>query len=355
MALSNNQKELIAIEVIRTLFNKFSDFPEDATNNRNAPFHEAFLNAFSEVFDEHVTSIPIFLSLASWMHGLNTTLGQSFLEKTAHILSGGEKRAFTTGANTLLQISQNQRSIVNNIITELANDNRLPNLMDENNELAPTEELEIDATSFTVDVFYEDDEQVVCIELKTVKPNHGVFKVEKQKILEAKIALKNLYPNKNIKYLLGFPFDPLNDTATGYNRQRFMDYSVGFRKFISEDEFLLSAELWGYLSGEENTMQEILDIINAIATTDFMEIYNYLNNNENRINSEEYCDKLRSWYLLKDCRLIESGEIILERIANDIRLQRIYNQQIFRIKVENHKTKTEYNNFRMNKLNSLLN
>jgi len=355
MALSNNQKELIAIEVIRTLYNKFKDFPEDATNNRNAPFHEAFLNAFSEVFDEHVTSIPIFLSLASWMHGFNTSLGQSFLEKTAHILCGGEKRAFTPKANTLLQISPSQRSIVNNLITELANENRLPNLIDENNELVFAEVLEIDATSFTADVYYEDAEQVVCIELKTVKPNHGIFKGEKQKILEAKIALKNLYPNKNIKYLFGFPFDPLNGIATEYDKQRFMDYSVGFRKFISEDEFLLSAELWDFLSGEENTMQEILDIINTIATTDFMDIYNFLNNNGKRINSEEYCERLRSWYLLRDCRLIENDEIILERIANNQRLQRTYNQNIFKIKIESGKIKAEYNNTRMNRLNSLLN
>ncbi len=354
MALSNNQKELIAIEVIRTLYNKFKDFPDSATSNRNAPFHEAFLNAFSEVFNDYVTSIPIFISLASWMHGLNTSLGLSFLEKTAHILCGGEKRAFTTKAQTSLQISRNQKSVVSNIITELTNSIRLPDLFIEDDELIATNEVELDSTDFTADVFYEDDEQIVCIEMKTVQPNKGIFKVEKEKILEAKAALKNTNPTKEIIYLLGFPFDPLSDISTGFNKQNFMDSCINFRKYFSEEEFLLSAELWDFLSGEENTMQEILDIINTIATTDFMDIYNYLNSNENRINSEEYCDKLQSWYLFRDCNLIENNGVILERIANNRRLQRTYNQQIFRIKNENHKTKTEYNNLRVEKLQALL-
>ena len=41
MALTNRQKEKISLEVIRTLITRFESFPEDASNNRNAPFHEA--------------------------------------------------------------------------------------------------------------------------------------------------------------------------------------------------------------------------------------------------------------------------------------------------------------------------
>lgn len=48
MSLSIETKEKIAIEVIKVLVTRFESFPEDANNNRNAPFHEAFLNAFSD-------------------------------------------------------------------------------------------------------------------------------------------------------------------------------------------------------------------------------------------------------------------------------------------------------------------
>lgn len=110
--ITDAQKELIAIEVIRTLFAQFEKFPEDEINNRNAPFHEAFLNAFSKKLKGKVASIPVFISLASWMHGLNTSLGQSFLEKTSHILCSAEKKVFTTKKRTVLKISTNQKILL---------------------------------------------------------------------------------------------------------------------------------------------------------------------------------------------------------------------------------------------------
>lgn len=73
--IESSKKELIALQVIKTLKTRFDNFPEDFSDNRNAPFHEAFLEAFSEKLDGLVTSIPVFISLSSWMHGLNTTLG----------------------------------------------------------------------------------------------------------------------------------------------------------------------------------------------------------------------------------------------------------------------------------------
>lgn len=319
--MTNEQKELIAVEVIRTLYNQFEKFPEDETNNRNAPFHEAFLKAFKEKLEDKVTSIPIFISLASWMHGLNTSLGQSFLEKTAHILCNGEKKEFTTKRRSVLKISQYQKHFIGNIITELTNGNRLPNLISENSELIANTNLEVDATDFTADVFFQDNTQVVCIELKTVKPNKGVFKVEKEKVLEAKIALKNLYPEKQIHYLLGFPFDPLSQTPTGYDKQRYMDYSVGFRKYFDENEFLLSSELWDFLSGEKNTMETIIEIINNIATTEFLTLFEYINNFENvETNKENYLKTLEKWYLFSNIEIVKNFDILKNKSLNDKKL-----------------------------------
>jgi len=324
------KKELIAIEVIRTLYSQFEKFPEDASNNRNAPFHEAFLNAFADKLDGKVKSIPIFISLSSWMHGLNTSLGQSFLEKTAHILCDGEKKEFTTKKETMLQISENQRSIINNIITDLTNNHRIPNCNTEESECFITGEANIDATDFTVDIFFEDETQIVCIELKTVKPNKSVFKVEKQKILEAKSALKHRSPNKTIKYFLGFPFDPLSDTSTGFDKQRFMDYSVGFRKYYTENEFLLASELWDFLSGENGTMETILSIINAIATVDFLEKYRFLINKNNIASqADRYSEILQSWFLLREKRIIDNYSNIAHKIQRDRTKIKIFNQEMF--------------------------
>jgi hypothetical protein len=36
---------------------------------------------------------------------------------------------------------------------------------------------------------------------------------------------------------------------------------IEFRKFFAQDEVLIASEFWDYLSGSDNTMEEILDII----------------------------------------------------------------------------------------------
>lgn len=237
---------------------------------------------------------------------------------------------FTNVSNNILKISSNQKTIINNLLTMLTNGEITPNLNYENNIWASDTNLDIDATEFTADVFIEDENQIVCLEIKTVKPNKGIFRVEKEKILEAKVALKNKFPNKNISYLLGFPFDPLDETSTGYNKSRFMDYSVGFKKYFSEDEFLLSSELWDFLSGESNTMGEIISIINAIATPCFMEKFNFINEFTNiDVNKNDYINTLREWFLFSNVKISENIDVLKEKLVNNRRYQRYLYQSLF--------------------------
>ena len=121
MTLPNHVAEKIAIEVIRTLVGRFENFPEDSSNNRNAPFHEAFLKAFENKLNDKVSDIPFFISLSSWMHGLNTTLGQSFFENVAHILSDGSKVSYTSKNGNLLSVTKSQKDNIADIITNLKN------------------------------------------------------------------------------------------------------------------------------------------------------------------------------------------------------------------------------------------
>ncbi len=115
--MTNNKTQLIALEVIRVLKTRFDNFPEDSQENRNAPFHEAFLNAFKDKIEKYVDNVPYFISLSSWLHGLNTTLGQSFFENVAHILSDGEKRTFKK-----CKITEKQQNTILEIITDLKMD-----------------------------------------------------------------------------------------------------------------------------------------------------------------------------------------------------------------------------------------
>lgn len=343
------KQELIAIEVIKVLKSRFDSFPDDLTENRNAPFHQAFLNAFSDNLQGKVVSIPFFISLSSWAHGLSTTLGQNFYENVAHILCNGEKKEFNTRSRATLKISPDQRRTVTRIMNELSNARRVPNLEEEDQLLLDDAEIElIDATDFTADIFFEDESEVVCIELKTVKPNKGVFKVEKEKILEAKAGLRNKFATKKIRFFIGFPFDPVNQTATGYDKDRFMRYAVDFRKYIARDEFLLSAELWDFLSGESETMEIILEIINSIATVEFLKEFTFLRDKQNLKNKLKlYIDLLKRWHLNREMQLVENDVQIMTAIQNDPTLARIYNQAVF-------SDKGSYNSNRLLRLQALI-
>lgn len=333
MALSNKVKEKIAIEVIRTLVARFENFPEDASNNRNAPFHESFLKAFSNKLNGKVSDTPFFISLSSWLHGLNTTLGQTFFEKVAHHLSNGEKREYTSKRLGNLPIKQSQRNHIAQIIADLSNDTLAPNLNNENNLLfTQYNDAKINAMDFSADVFIEDAASIVAIELKSVKPNSGEMKGEKQKILEGKAALYNLFPDKQIHFYIGFPFDPTvdpdNEAVTSHNKPRFLSSIINMNKYFATDESLVANELWDLLSGQQNTMDEILDIINAVSTTEFLEKFKFLSDGTNRIKPD-YITQLKEWHLYSEIELINNNATIIQKIANNKTLTRIYNKNSF--------------------------
>lgn len=327
-----SKKEKIAIEVIKTLITRFETFPIDSSNNRNAPFHEAFLNAFSDKLKGKVYDIPFFISLSSWLHGLNTTLGQSFFESVSHILSGGEKKEFTSKRGTLLKISQEQKNTIANIITDLKNGVFNPNLKRDTKLIFLTAtSANLDANSFTADVFVEEETKIIAIELKTVKPNAGEMRGEKQKILEAKAALFNKFRSKEIEYYMGFPFDPTSNTPTGSDKCRFLRSIIDGDKYFASDEVLLASELWDFLSGDKKTMEYILNIINKIAAKDFMEKFKYLDDNANRKNNINiYKTLLNDWFLFSEIELLNNDPEITHNLHKETRAGRIYNQSIFK-------------------------
>lgn len=333
MALNNSTKEKISIEVIKTLVTRFDNFPEDASNNRNAPFHEAFLNAFSDKLNGKVSDTPFFISLSSWLHGLNTTLGQIFFENIAHHLCNGEKREYTSKRLGNLKITQTQRNHISQIIADLSNATSTPDLTYENNLLFQDyNDTEINAMDFSADVFIEDANTITAIELKSVKPNSGEMKVEKHKILEGKAALYRHFPGKQIHFYIGFPFDPTvnpaNDAVTSFNKARFLGSIINMTKYFDPNETLVASELWDMLSGQPNTMEEILEIINTISTTSFLNKFKLLTDNTKRLNPE-YRNQLIEWNLFSELELIDNNERIFQNIGTDTTLTRIYNKMAF--------------------------
>lgn len=318
MALTNTQKEQIAQSVIKVLYTRFNSFPEEDGANRNAPFHVAFLRAFQSRLDGRVKDIPDFINLSSWMHGLNTTLGQTFFESVAHTLCVGSKKNFPGK-----KIYKNQMTAIADIMIDLKNGTQVPSVQREDSLISTNANGELqDAPNFTADCFYETDTDVVAIELKSVRPNSGEMRGEKQKILVGKAVLRALYPNKNVKYIFGFPFDPTSDSDTTYDKARFLHYLVEAEKFVAHDDFLIADELWSFLASSNGAMHEMLDIINRIATPSFMEIFDKIQ--DENVSKQEKRTLLENWYQYSEVAIIDKVKYTTTNC-------RLYNQPIFKI------------------------
>ena len=204
MALTADKKSRIQEIVKGILERRIETFPADASLNRNAPFHDAFLSAFREQLKAVAVPTPYLVAIASWMHGLNTSMGTGF-ENIAHVLSGGYKKSFARGFR--LKISSVQSARISAITVGLASGAIRPNRIEEDklimSDVKAGEPLQ-DALEFTADVYLESADAVECIELKSVRPNKGEGRGEKEKILHGKAALKRLHSKKTISFLLVF-------------------------------------------------------------------------------------------------------------------------------------------------------
>lgn len=260
MLLTQDKQNRIGEVVKDILLRRIDNFPKFGAEVRNAPFHKAFLECFKERFDPLNIELPYLLAISSWLHGLNTSLGTGF-ENISHILSGGYKRKFT--GSYKLKVKKGQASQVENIIRDLKSGIHQPDLYKENLLIFEylNSDKEIDSLPFTVDTYIEKENDITAIELKSVRPNSGEGRGEKQKILYGKAALKLNNPDKNIRFFVGFPFDPTASKPTGYDKKRFFNYLVEFKKFFAQDEVLIADEFWDFLSGSKGTMNDILDVI----------------------------------------------------------------------------------------------
>lgn len=260
MSLSSDQKNRISEVVKNILLSRIESFPERTSEIRNAPFHEAFLKCFEDKIKPFKIDLPYLVALASWLHGLNTSLGSGF-ESLAHILSGGYKRRFS-GPYTL-KVKYSQAGKIEEIIRSLKLGKAKPDISKENEKIFNyfEKEKEIESLPFTVDNYLEKENLVEAIEMKSVRPNSGEGRGEKQKILYAKSAFKLANPDKKIRFFIGFPFDPTSKEPNSFDKTRFFDYLIEFKKFFSPDEVLIGSELWDHLSGHRNTMEDILNVI----------------------------------------------------------------------------------------------
>lgn len=326
LSILKDKKEKIAILLIEVLYKAYKINADLDILKHDSPFNNALLKNLNGKYN-NMGNLLLYLGIIRMLDNVEEI--QKFFEKTAHVLSDGEKREYTSKKLGNLNLSGIQKNNINEIITNLSIGKNLPNLQIENNILLKADNSNAtSALDFSADVFIETDNEVVAIELKSVRPNSGEMRGEKHKILEGKCALFNKYPDKKVSFFLGFPFDPTSDTPTGYNKKRFMESVINLKKYFDESEILLAGELWDYLAGSEKTMEALLKIINNISTPEFLDRYKCLNDISN-IEPDKYAEYIEKWNLFSQLDLIKNDEKIKEAISGSGQLSRIYNQQVF--------------------------
>ena len=78
-------------------------------------------------------------------------------------------------------------------------------------------------------------------------------------------------------------------------------------------------------------MEQILAIINSIATVEFMNEYNFLNEQQNKIaNPLKYREILLRWNLFSEIELFDNESELLKQIKNNKSSMKIFNQMIFK-------------------------
>ena len=263
-------QEEIALETISLLVSSISFVPTYKHQASNAPFYNSLLEAV-ELKNRNGTDFRLDFEK------INSTLHKSFLKKIAHIFSGGDER---------------------------------------------------ELSDLNIDVFIQDDTKITVIQLETDDFFARTMLEQRQILREIRKNVSSEYSNKQIDCYLGIPFDPYSTTPTGYDKTHFLNMIVDGNKYFAPEEVLLSSELWDFLSGEKDTMQQILDIINAIATPQFMKNYFFLKDGKNRKHDEqEYKVRLKNWFLFSELELLEKATSIEENLAG--KKKRIYNQSMF--------------------------
>lgn len=264
MALDSIVRNKIYNAAIKVIDSRLKTFPDDGTLIRNAPFHSMFLKPFEDKLKDINTTDEHLIAIASWLHGLSTSLGQSFFEATAHALSDGKKMTFKSPA-----LRSGQASTINTICADLKNGTHKPDLNRENDLIFDIDdaEQEVTGSSFSADVYFEKPGEILAVEMKSVRINSGEAGGEKRKILTGKAHLKKLYPSKKITFVIGLPFDPTAPSAFEVDKDRYFSHLVEFDKYFDRDEVLMGPELWDFLSGQKDTMKQIIEIINdAVAS-----------------------------------------------------------------------------------------
>jgi len=186
----------------------------------------------------------------SFIHSLATTLGMSIYEKISEIVASVRYDAVKTSYDVKGEISNEENSVISQILQEIKNGTRKSNKEQEIKEILQCKSESGRKIKIRTDLFLKKENDEYYIEIKTAKPNIDVFAKSKEKLLQW-VALRK----KKVNTLLAIPYNP-------YHPEPYSRFTL--QGYLDEDKELYVADKFWELLGGKGTYKEILDIFDAV-------------------------------------------------------------------------------------------
>lgn len=186
------------------------------------------------------TSMPFLVKLMqdsekvasySFIHSLATTLGMSVYGKIAEIVASTKYDEVKTGYDVEGEITNEENSVISQILQEIKNGTRTANKEQEIKEILKVKNNSGRKIKIRADLFLKKGNDEYYIEIKTAKPNIDVFVKSKQKLLEW-VALRK----KKVNTILTIPYNPYHPEAySRFTMQGYLD---------EEKELYVAEKFW---------------------------------------------------------------------------------------------------------------
>ena len=193
---------------------------------------------------------PSQVAAYSFIHSLSTTLGQSVYEEMAKIVASSHFDTVKTGYDVTGILSNEESSLIAQIMHEYKDKTRIANKISETNEILAVKSANGNLHTARADLFLMKGDEEYYIEIKTAKPNIDVFNKSKEKLLTW-IALRK----KPVTTIIAIPYNPLHPRPyTRFTIQGVLDL---------DKDLYVAERFWDFLGGF-NTYIEILEIFDEI-------------------------------------------------------------------------------------------
>lgn len=193
------------------------------------------------------------MALYSFVHSVNTMLGQSVFEKVAQIIANDKFDEANEHYYVEGNLSDKAILEIDKIMQDLKGAKNTPRLNEQDARIKRSAKngKSGKARRIVADLYLKKRNTEYYFEIKTVKPNIDVFAATKLKLLQWKALRYSINPNMNVKSYICIPYNP--EAPKSYDRWTLQGM------YDLKREVLVAEEFWDFLGGK-GTYEELLRV-----------------------------------------------------------------------------------------------